>query len=527
MPTGLATTPAPVDAVPIPPRFKWLKRFVKLGVALLVGLFVLRLWWGHVAHSRLQAEIDRIRAAGEPIFPEDFDPPPLPKEQNGVPLLIEAMESLSPNLTTEQTKLLEGTPPCEEWKPEHLEMAAQIVEANAQTLSLVRQARSRAGVDWGLRIRSPAINLLLPLAADRQLARLLKLTALHHHHAGRDDETAETLLDALDQAQKVGMKPLLIGYLVATAIDGLTCSTIERVAPDLAVCERLIPYVDRDGCSHRSQVEEVITVLLDESAIRKALVRAMQCERMFQLDVIRGCCEGFASLISISRFGGATGPSTAERVSIFPFAPLFELDGVQMVNHMSRVAEAIEKPTWPEANVIMAPLELEAESVRVDFNRLRRPVSAVMLPSLSRAVLVHYRGIAHRRMAAIALAIRLYEVDHGRRPRELSELVPQYLAAVPIDPIANDGRPITYAQLADGAILYSLGDNGLDDGGLERVGPNRKPREDWDLVFHLDPKPPSVPQTADGQGDVADDQRDSKEDQAAEGQPVPKQHEEE
>ena len=36
---------------------------------LFVLLLALRLWWGWEAHRRLQAEIDRIIAAGEPIYP--------------------------------------------------------------------------------------------------------------------------------------------------------------------------------------------------------------------------------------------------------------------------------------------------------------------------------------------------------------------------------------------------------------------------------------------------------------------------
>ena len=58
----------------LPPRYRWLKRLAA-GLGLFFAfVFVLRLWWGHEAHRRLQAEIQRIRAAGEPIFPSDFNP---------------------------------------------------------------------------------------------------------------------------------------------------------------------------------------------------------------------------------------------------------------------------------------------------------------------------------------------------------------------------------------------------------------------------------------------------------------------
>lgn len=62
------------DEVPFPPRYWWLKRIVLAYALLFVALLILRLWWGHVAHNRLETEIAKYKAAGEPIEPEDFDP---------------------------------------------------------------------------------------------------------------------------------------------------------------------------------------------------------------------------------------------------------------------------------------------------------------------------------------------------------------------------------------------------------------------------------------------------------------------
>src|SRR3989304_269656 len=81
---------------PIPPRYWWLKRIAAVAGILLVVLFALRLGWGWEANRRLQAEIDKIIAAGEPIYPEDFDPKEdIPDEQNAARLLIGADEAIS------------------------------------------------------------------------------------------------------------------------------------------------------------------------------------------------------------------------------------------------------------------------------------------------------------------------------------------------------------------------------------------------------------------------------------------------
>jgi len=95
-------------------------------------------------------------------------------------------------------------------------------------------------------------------------------------------------------------------------------------------------------------------------------------------------------------------------------------------------------------------------------------------------------GLAERRMAATALAIRLYELDYGRRPERLAELVPDYLPSVPGDPFAAADRPIGYVPHAPRPVLYSVNIDGVDEGGryvLYSAG--RVERDAADLPFFL------------------------------------------
>ena len=81
-------------------------------------------------------------------------------------------------------------------------------------------------------------------------------------------------------------------------------------------------------------------------------------------------------------------------------------------------------------------------------------------------------GIARRVMIAevtkrtviTAIALKRYQLKHGNYPPDLDALVPEFLAAVPRDPV--DGKPLRYRPNADGTfLLYSVGENGKDDGG--------------------------------------------------------------
>ena len=69
----------------------------------------------------------------------------------------------------------------------------------------------------------------------------------------------------------------------------------------------------------------------------------------------------------------------------------------------------------------------------------------------------------------------------------MSELVPDYLPAMPLDPLADDGRVIAYLPEAEPTILYSVGDNGIDDHGtFEFDSKGRIDARKADLLFFLD-----------------------------------------
>ena len=75
------------------------------------------------------------------------------------------------------------------------------------------------------------------------------------------------------------------------------------------------------------------------------------------------------------------------------------------------------------------------------------------------------------RFALTELAIRRFELEEGGLPTSLEELVPNYLSVTPADPY-GDG-PFRYQLTDSGYLLYSVGPNGVDEGGrLERATRN-------------------------------------------------------
>ncbi|HUS93448.1 MAG TPA: hypothetical protein VM695_16440, partial [Phycisphaerae bacterium] len=111
----------------------------------------------------------------------------------------------------------------------------------------------------------------------------------------------------------------------------------------------------------------------------------------------------------------------------------------------------------------------------------------------------HFRDRAMSRMAAIRLAMRLCELDRGLRPARLAELVPAYLPAVPADPFADDGRAFGYSPNAARPVLYSVYEDGTDDGGTYGTeGGYVLLRLSADLVFFLNGDRPEGDQVSSG-----------------------------
>ena len=85
----------------------------------------------------------------------------------------------------------------------------------------------------------------------------------------------------------------------------------------------------------------------------------------------------------------------------------------------------------------------------------------------------------HFDLAGTALAVERCRLATGEVPEQLSELVPRYLARVPTDPF--DGQPIRYRCTGSGYVLYSILEDGQDNGGRGRD--EVKSGEPYDLCF--------------------------------------------
>ncbi len=95
------------------------------------------------------------------------------------------------------------------------------------------------------------------------------------------------------------------------------------------------------------------------------------------------------------------------------------------------------------------------------------PLSRVVFPSLTRSKLSISDVQALERGLMILIALRLHHIEHSTYPADVYDLMPDYLDVIPMDPFT--GKEFHYEKVGDDFLLYSLSNNGIDDGG---VGPS-------------------------------------------------------
>ena len=83
---------------------------------------------------------------------------------------------------------------------------------------------------------------------------------------------------------------------------------------------------------------------------------------------------------------------------------------------------------------------------------------------------------ARLRLLTMELALRCFRQEHGKVPAKLDELVPAYLKTVPQDPFS--GKPLVYRTQGTNWLLYSVGPDGMDNGGVHQGRETSRPGTD-------------------------------------------------
>lgn len=125
----------------------------------------------------------------------------------------------------------------------------------------------------------------------------------------------------------------------------------------------------------------------------------------------------------------------------------------------------------------------------------------LLIPAIDKVVFAHLITRMRLQSASLALACERYRLKHDDWPDIIEDLIPEYLDKVPQDCFRK--APLNFRRLPDGIVIYSVGPDGEDNGGLIVRGERPPPKErgvpaNEDIGFRLwSPKarrqPPPAP----------------------------------
>jgi hypothetical protein len=453
-----------------PPRLR--RRVVLVFILVLASVVLALAAWQWQARRALDRRIEALRSAGERVLPSDFAPAPADYDPQGnaaCDLVAAAaiLDDYSP-----ESDSISFAPTTLPVNPRAWPYLARATDWFEPALRRLERAHAKPRLQWKHDFRSPLTeNLLVPeLNGNRSLAELVMAAAFVEHHRGQDLSVVRRFGQMLYLSDACDQTPAFVGHLCALWIAGSASARIEQIAPELRIAQE-------SGAATQASVRALIAQLLDDAPSSKGLLLALQSERMMNLDRVDSIARGVRS------FNGELDPITRYMVG----ADLLNKARVVLDHDTATLSALRDASDWPTAKTRLDAIKPIGD----------RAFIVDSLPTIRRAVEIHFLTVTDRRMAATALAIRLYQMNHaGQIPQRLDQLIPDYLPSVPADAMASSGHPIGYLPRPHHPVLYSVGLNGIDDTASEAPMPGLHGEiNEWhrlDRAFYLTNTPREV-----------------------------------
>lgn len=367
------------------------------------------------------------------------------------------------------------------WSKQEFPVWAEWLAVNEKPLAVLVEASKRPrrydpliSTPFGDNESAMAIGILLEsVQASRDVARALLARSMLRVQEGEIDEAWQDLLACHRLARLVGQGPSLVEVLVALTIDGMARGGEHRLLEHGKLTPTQIAAMRKDLAALPPMPQ--VADQLDQS------------ERLFYLDCVTTMArEGPNSLSAI--IGTSFGGLAESALNVVGMTVDWDIV-LRMGNAwLDRQVEASRKSTHKERKEAFDKIDVDIKKLvqsakdlksfglsfvtgphRAISEQVGRMFVGLLLPAVSAAVDAEDRSLMEAQLTDLAFALAAYRADHGSYPAKLADLVPKYVSKVPKD-MFNDAE-LHYQREADGYLLYSVGLNGIDDGG--------KSHDDW------------------------------------------------
>ncbi|UCG34379.1 MAG: hypothetical protein JSU68_07015 [Phycisphaerales bacterium] len=444
----------------------------RLGIVLAILLALVFLPWLFLSVTGRAAVRNRLalmKAAGEPTSLAEYEArrPVIPDEENSALIILslaDELEQLAKEHGFSRTLPVLGRADMPPWgEPWPREIFDAVEGLLAQQVELVAELDSIRDLPDGrfpLNLMPNPLAILLPyLSPLRTASKVQSLGALHDAAIGKHNRSLDHCRTVLNMGASVRDDPVLISALVSIAIDALAVDTLERVLSFTTADAEQISALQR---------------LLRDHEINSPIPNGLRGERLFTLELFEYVARnGPQALAGVA--AGDNAVMSWPRALHFLFGGWIRLNEAKAMELTTSLIDALDSPrTAMDAAAIK---DQALASLGLEYFLVKH-----LTPSLSRSVILWARSVAGLRCAQAGLAAERFRLATGRWPESLEELVPEYLDAVPLDPF--DEKPLRYRVEADRVVIYSIGEDEVDDGG-QLVHPERRKETPPDAGFRL------------------------------------------
>jgi hypothetical protein len=433
---------------------------VAIVVVLIVAVCVLRWHWKREFRQRIEA----IAAAGYPVTLEELDASyerPAPGE-NAADWVIGAGSYLVRPSGEEWQQLdqivgwggLPGTRG--PLTPDVERLLAQHLEANAKALDLLHQAATMSESYYPIdRSKGPA-SYVVPIHDVRESCLLLCLEAVQCAEVGHSEGAVRAFEAAFHVAGTFRWEPVLTPQVFRM---GAMRST-------LGVLQRILSQIDLTD-AELARLAQAFSGAFSPAAMPRFLAG----HRCAYLDLFRR-----PQTVDHAYFLTAPRP-TSTLLELYNATGLAARDGTVFLDMMKAFLTVTELP-FHQCHEAVARISKRF------LERCEDGLLAEHVLSIGPGLEMEVQSLACLRCGQVALVIERYRRTGKDYPEALRDLVPEYLEKVPKDPYT--GRALHYRRLDRGFVVYSVGEDGVDDGGREAPPDGREPGQTCDITFTVE-----------------------------------------
>jgi hypothetical protein len=406
---------------------------IVLGVFLIVFV-ILNVW----ISSRLESRLAKLRAAGEPTSIRELERP-VPTESNAALILAEVRSQLEAfaKAQMEFEKTAAGMNYAEfgylDERPSDEQIAAikELVEKFPDLPTAIDHGGEAQNyippMDYSLDHLAFQDEVTVSMKLLRTVSRFNSLRVALAMTDGKLDDAANVGINMLKLAKLNDSQPLLVSGLVGIALRGAAIRELNRVLRAGELSPETYLRIDQELAVHDDP---------------QRIVEMLKTERAFNLDSAYELTDHF----SVGWIGN-----------------LLKLD---ILEFHEQAVPILAKP-WHENKSKLRSLSSQRYVFPISDTAM-----SLMLPALQAANEANQRGLAELRCLRMLNALKSLQQSSGSEAKDFADL--GLIESATLDPFS--GEPLILKKVDNGWVIYSVMQNGKDDGG------NFKDYTDWGVA---------------------------------------------